>query len=153
MRPLSTYWWQFPSLGVGDYSASASFKKSNSLDIYGPRKAGCAPRRSKARYQWNNGIPMRLDKNVSMAIPDTDGLLILCHCSRVTVHGGNHRARFPAFTVIHVCCVPCACGPHSLVMSLSKPDTKKTGSAITIPDRGDTEPRVYRGLSYFTYHT
>ena len=35
---------------------------------------------------------MRLNKNVSMAIPDTDGLLMLCHCSRVTVQGGNHRA-------------------------------------------------------------
>ena len=86
-------------------SASDSFRNVNSLDIYGPRKAGCDPIRSKTRYRWNNSIPMRLNKNVSMATPDTDGLLILCHCSRVTVHGGNHRARFPAFTEIGVLCV------------------------------------------------
>ena len=62
------------------------------------------PGRSKTRYRWNNDIPIRLNKNVSIAIPDTDGLLILCHCSRVTVHGGNHRARFPAFTTMGVLC-------------------------------------------------
>ena len=41
---------------------------------------------------------MRLNNRVSTAIPETAGRDMLCHCSLVTVHGGNQQAKFAAFT-------------------------------------------------------
>ena len=56
-------------------------------------------RTTKNTITMNQRQPIWLNSIASAASPEMDDHSIVVHCSRDTVHGGNHRARLAAFTI------------------------------------------------------